>query len=157
MLCRLLRFQRNLADLHHDVFVRTLGSLSKLEHPSAPEGWLTMIAGHEARSSIACMKQCSWLWFLPSDERPEVESGVASGEVLDALLATYAAWTRSWCAAALLLAGTALVLVARRRADGFELGMAEPGVSGRGSRRPCGGASEPVLRRAELRSRFSDG
>ncbi|WP_437571013.1 hypothetical protein [Sorangium sp. So ce542] len=91
VLYRLLGFHRNLADLHHDVFVRTVGSLSKLEDPSAPEGGLTMIAVHEARSSIACMKQCSWLWFLRSDERPEVESGVASGEVLDALRATYAA------------------------------------------------------------------
>ncbi|WP_437998914.1 hypothetical protein WMF26_01915 [Sorangium sp. So ce185] len=106
-----------------------------------------MIAVHEACSSIGCMKQCSWLRFLPSDDLLEVEYGVASGEVLDALPATYAASTHSWCAAAQLLAGTALVLVARRHAYGFVLGMAEPRGSGRGSRRPA----------AELRNRFSDG
>ncbi|WP_437672115.1 RNA polymerase sigma factor [Sorangium sp. So ce131] len=89
VLYRLLGFHRDLADLHHDVFVRALGSLPGLEDPSALKGWLTMIAVHVARSSITRTKRRSWLWFLPSEELPEVESGAASGEVLDALRATY--------------------------------------------------------------------
>lgn len=90
VLYRLVGFQHDLADLHHDVFVRALGSLSNLEDPSALKGWLTMIAVHVARSSITRRKRRSWLWFLPSEELPEVDSGAASGEVRDALRATYA-------------------------------------------------------------------
>lgn len=90
VLYRLLGFRHDLADLHHDVFVRALGSLPNLEDPSALKGWLTMIAVHVARSSITRRKRRSWLWFLPSEELPEVESSAASGEVLDALRATYA-------------------------------------------------------------------
>jgi RNA polymerase sigma-70 factor, ECF subfamily len=90
VLYRLLGFDRDLADLHHDVFVRALGSLPTLQDPSALKGWLTMIAVHVARSWLTRRKRRSWLWFLPNQELPEVESNAAPGEVLDALRATYA-------------------------------------------------------------------
>ncbi len=90
VLYRVLGFDRDLADLHHDVFVRALASLSKLEDPSALKGWLSMIAVHVAQTSITRRRRRSWLWFLPGDELPEVASAGASGEVLDALRATYA-------------------------------------------------------------------
>ncbi len=90
VLYRVLGFDRDLADLHHDVFVRALGSIARLEDPSALKAWLTSIAVHVARSAIARRKRRSWLWFLPGEDLPEVEAGAASGEVLDALGATYA-------------------------------------------------------------------
>jgi RNA polymerase sigma-70 factor (ECF subfamily) len=90
VLYRLLGFDRDLADLHHDVFVRALGSLPRLSDPSALKGWLTMIAVHVAHSAITRRRRKSWLWFLPGDELPEVDAATASGEVLDALRATYA-------------------------------------------------------------------
>ena len=90
VLYRLLGFRHDLPDLHHDVFVRALGSLPRLEDPGALKGWLTTIAVHVARSAITRARRRSWLWFLPGDELPEVDSGAASGEVLDALRATYA-------------------------------------------------------------------
>jgi RNA polymerase sigma-70 factor (ECF subfamily) len=49
-----------------------------------------MIAVHVAHSSIAKRRRNKWLWFLPSDELPEIESGAAGPEVKDALRATYA-------------------------------------------------------------------
>jgi RNA polymerase sigma-70 factor, ECF subfamily len=94
VLYRTLGLDRDLADLHHDVFVRALTSLPRLEDPSALKGWLTMIAVHVARSAIARRRRWSWLWFLPAEELPEVDAGAASGEVLDALRATYAALDR---------------------------------------------------------------
>jgi RNA polymerase sigma-70 factor (ECF subfamily) len=94
VLYRTLGFDRDLADLHHDVFVRALTSIHRLEDPDALKGWLTMIAVHVARSAIARRRRRSWLWFLPDEELPEVDAGVASGEVLDALRATYAALDR---------------------------------------------------------------
>lgn len=89
VLYRILGFHRDLADLHHDVFVRALGSLPTLADPGALKGWLTMIAVHVAHTAITRRKRRSWLWFLPSDELPEVASNSASGEVRDALRATY--------------------------------------------------------------------
>jgi RNA polymerase sigma-70 factor (ECF subfamily) len=90
VLYRILGFDRDIADLHHDVFVRALGSIDKLEDPAALKGWLTMIAVHVAHTTITRRKRRRWLWFMPSDELPEVEATTASGEVLDALRATYA-------------------------------------------------------------------
>lgn len=90
VLYRILGFDRDLADLHHDVFVRALGSIDNLEDPAALKGWLTMIAVHVAHGAITRRRRRSWLWFMPSDELPEVEAATASGEVLDALRATYA-------------------------------------------------------------------
>lgn len=89
VLYRILGFHRDLSDLHHDVFVRALGSLPKLEEPAALKGWLTMIAVHVAHTAITRRKRRSWLWFLPDEEIPEVAASSASGEVLDALRATY--------------------------------------------------------------------
>jgi RNA polymerase sigma-70 factor (ECF subfamily) len=91
VLYRVLGFDRDLGDLHHDVFVRALGSLGRLEDPAALKAWLTMIAVHVARSAITRRRRRSWLWFLPSDEVPEVEAADATGEVRDALRATYVA------------------------------------------------------------------
>jgi RNA polymerase sigma-70 factor (ECF subfamily) len=113
VLYRVLGFDRDLADLHHDVFVRALASLPKLEEPSALKGWLTMIAVHVAHSSITRRRRRSWLWFLPSDEVPEVESSAASGEVLDALRATYAALEK--------LPADERIAFALRFIDGMEL------------------------------------
>jgi RNA polymerase sigma-70 factor (ECF subfamily) len=90
VLYRILGFDRDLADLHHDVFVRALGSLHNLDDPSALKGWLTMIAVHVAHTHITRRRRKSWLWFMPADELPEIPSAAASGEVLDALRATYA-------------------------------------------------------------------
>jgi RNA polymerase sigma-70 factor (ECF subfamily) len=49
-----------------------------------------MIAVHAARSWITRKKRLRWLWFLPTEELPQVPASAASGEVLQALLATYA-------------------------------------------------------------------
>ncbi|WP_437972172.1 RNA polymerase sigma factor [Sorangium sp. So ce260] len=91
VLYRILGFDRDLADLHHDVFVRALRSIAKIEDPRSLKGWLTMIAVHVAKSSITRRRRQRWLWFLPGDELPEVASSGPSGEVLDAMRATYAA------------------------------------------------------------------
>jgi RNA polymerase sigma-70 factor, ECF subfamily len=91
VLYRLLGFDRDLADLHHDVFVRALVSLPNLDDPSALKGWLTMIAVHVAQATITRRRRRAWLWFLPSDELPDVQASSASSEVRGALRATYAA------------------------------------------------------------------
>jgi RNA polymerase sigma-70 factor (ECF subfamily) len=94
VLYRLLGVDRDLSDLHHDVFVRALRSIRNLDDPSALKAWLTGIAVHVAHTAITRRRMQQWLWFLPNEELPEVESGAASGDVRDALRATYAALDR---------------------------------------------------------------
>jgi RNA polymerase sigma-70 factor, ECF subfamily len=89
VLYRILGFHPDLADLHHDVFVRALRSLPKLADPAALRSWLTSIAVHVAHSAITRGRRRRWAWFLAGDEVAEVDSGSAPGEVLDALHATY--------------------------------------------------------------------
>ena len=90
VLYRLLGFDEDLADLHHDVFVRALVSLPMLEDPSALKGWLTIIALHVACTALARRKRRRWLLFFPSDELPDHASEAPSTDVLDAVRATYA-------------------------------------------------------------------
>lgn len=113
VLYRVLGFDRDLADLHHDVFVRALGSLPNLDDPSALKGWLTMIAVHVAHAAITRRRRRAWLWFLPSDELPDVQASAAPPEVLDALRATYAALDK--------LPADERVAFALRFIDGMEL------------------------------------
>ncbi len=90
VLYRVLGFDRDLLDLHHDVFVRAIGSIRGLTDPSALRPWMTSIAVHVARSANARRKRQRWLSFRPAEDLPEMDAGAASGEVLDALGATYA-------------------------------------------------------------------
>jgi RNA polymerase sigma-70 factor (ECF subfamily) len=89
VLYRVMGFDRDLADLHHDVFVRAIGSIDRITEPAALKGWLTSIAVHVAHTTITRRKRRSWLRFLPWEELPEGEAAVASGEVMDALRTTY--------------------------------------------------------------------
>lgn len=113
VLYRMLGVDRDLADLHHDVFVRALVSLPKLQDPSALKAWLTMIAVHVARSAITRRRRWRWLGFLPDEDLPEVDAGSASGEVRDALRATYAVLGR--------LPADERIAFALRFIDGMEL------------------------------------
>jgi RNA polymerase sigma-70 factor (ECF subfamily) len=93
ILVRILGPDRELSDLHHDVFVRALQSLAELRDPRALRSWLSAIAVHTARASIERrVRQRRWV-FLPADDvLPEPES-IDPGpghEAREALRATYA-------------------------------------------------------------------
>jgi RNA polymerase sigma-70 factor (ECF subfamily) len=90
VLRRILGARSDLADLHHDVFVRAVANIAAIEDPSALKGWLTMIAVHVARTSITRRRQSGWLLFFPSEELPEVAVESTPPAVLDAVRATYA-------------------------------------------------------------------
>jgi RNA polymerase sigma-70 factor (ECF subfamily) len=68
---------------------------------------------HVARSAIARRRRWRWLGFLPHDDLPEVDAGAASGEVRDALRATYAVLDR--------LPADERIAFALRFIDGMEL------------------------------------
>jgi RNA polymerase sigma-70 factor, ECF subfamily len=90
VLRRVLGFREDLADLHHDVFVRALVSLPKLEDKAALKAWLTQIAVHVAHDAITRRRRRRWLLFVAPEELPDVPVGEAGGDARDALRATYA-------------------------------------------------------------------
>lgn len=64
-----------LADLHHDVFVRALGSIHKLKETDALQGWMNAIAVNTAKAAIE--KRTSrrrWSVSLAPEAVPEVSS-----------------------------------------------------------------------------------
>src|SRR6185436_17911996 len=90
VLCRLLGTDREIMDVHHDVFVRALGSIGEIKNPSSLKSWLTSVTVFTARSAIQRRARGRWLSLVPREELPEVEAATASGEVNEALRATYA-------------------------------------------------------------------
>ena len=90
VLCRLLGTDRELMDVHHDVFVRALGSFGEIKSPSSLKSWLTSVTVFTARSAIQRRARGRWLSLVPREELPEVEAATASGEINEALRATYA-------------------------------------------------------------------
>jgi RNA polymerase sigma-70 factor, ECF subfamily len=90
VLARILGRDGDLADLHHDVFIRALRSLREVRGASSLKGWITIIAVNVARSRIAQRSRQRWLCLLPWYEVPEVEAAAASEDDVDALRRTYA-------------------------------------------------------------------
>lgn len=90
ILVRVLGADRELADVHHDVFVRALGSIKDVTEPAALKAWVTQVAVFTARTCIQRRSRRWWLRILPPDEVPEVEATVTTGELNEALRATYA-------------------------------------------------------------------
>ena len=81
--------ERELADLHHDVLVRALESIDGIRDPGALRAWLTSLTIFTARTCLLRRTRRWWLRLVPWHELPEVEAPTPSGEVTEALRATY--------------------------------------------------------------------
>ena len=89
VLARVLGTDRELSDVHHDVFVRALGSVKDIAEPAALKAWITQVTVFTARTCIQKRSRRWWLRLLPPDEVPEQETPPSSGEVNEAVQATY--------------------------------------------------------------------
>ena len=78
ILVRVLGADRELADVHHDVFVRALGSIKDVTEPAALKAWVTQVAVFTARTCIQRRSRRWWLRILPPDEVPEAEATVTT-------------------------------------------------------------------------------
>lgn len=108
---------RELADLHHDVFVRALESIGRIADADALGGWMRSVAVHTARASIERrVSRRRWLSFLTPDELPEASlaTAPAASDAREALRATYEVLER--------LPTDERIAFALRHLDGLELG-----------------------------------
>jgi len=94
VLGRILGAGSEIADLHHDVFVRALASARRLEDAATLEGWITTIAVNVARTALKRRARRRWLEILPWYEVPEVATFDPSDEDAEALRITYAIFAR---------------------------------------------------------------
>lgn len=71
-----------LCDLHHDVFVRALGSMAKLRDPEALRGWMNAIAAHTARACLEKrISRRRWSSALPPEAVGELGTGDPGGQL----------------------------------------------------------------------------
>lgn len=91
ILHRLLGNERELGDVHHDVFARALHSIRGLKDPERLEAWLTSVAVFTARSTIQRRTRHRWLQFMAPETLPEMAALPPSSEAGEALRATYRA------------------------------------------------------------------
>ena len=89
VLSRILGPDPQLPDVHHDVFVRALGSLGTLEDPSALRSWLIAVTVHTARTVLARRARGRWLRFLSWRDLPEVQVTPATAESVEAVRQVY--------------------------------------------------------------------
>jgi RNA polymerase sigma-70 factor (ECF subfamily) len=89
ILARILGHDPELADVLHEVFVRSLAAIGTLEDPAALRGWITGIAVLTARERIRDRIRRRWLRFSSTEDLPEVPVAVPDDEGREALRATY--------------------------------------------------------------------
>lgn len=141
VLARVLGADPDLSDLLHDVFVRALDGVDRLEDPAALQGWLTSIAVYTARGCIRRRQARRWLRIVAPEEVPEVEANQASVEVTEALRAAYALLDR--------MSADDRIPFALRFIDGMEL--TEVAAA-------CGVSLATIKRRlTRAQTRFTDG
>jgi len=73
---------RELADLHHDVFVRALGSIGKLREAKALSGWMNAIAVHTAKACLEKrISRRRWSSVLAPEAVREAETADPTGQL----------------------------------------------------------------------------
>lgn len=114
ILGRILGADSELADIHHDVFVRALEGVGTLRDARNIRGWVTVIAVNTARSALKRRARRRWLGLSPSDREPPELAGEVDDEALEALEHAYRALDR--------MPADERIAFTLRFIDGMELG-----------------------------------
>ena len=115
ILGRILGADSELADIHHDVFVRALEGLGTLRDARNIRGWITVIAVNTARTALKRRARRRWLGLSPAEgEPPELAGDEVDDEALEALERTYRALDR--------MPADERIAFTLRFIDGMELG-----------------------------------
>jgi RNA polymerase sigma-70 factor (ECF subfamily) len=91
VLVRILGNDQDLADVHHETFVRALGSIASLRDPSRLTAWVTSVAVLSARTCLQRRSRRRWLVLTEPDELAALDARTPSAEptVREALAVTY--------------------------------------------------------------------
>jgi len=89
VLLRVLGPDAELQDLIHDVFVRALEGIDRLDDPDRLRSWLVSICVHTARERIRKRRRRWWMILLPHDEVPETAAAPEDHEDNELMRATY--------------------------------------------------------------------
>ena len=91
VLGHVLGADQELPDLIHDVFVRVLESLSRLEQPDHLRSWIVTIAVRTGRERIRLRRRRRWLSFLAPEEMPTTAVEADDPSFREAVRAMYRA------------------------------------------------------------------
>jgi RNA polymerase sigma-70 factor (ECF subfamily) len=91
VLARILGSDQDMSDVHHEAFVRALGSIASLKDPSRLTAWITSVAVLSARTCLQRRARRRWLVLTEPDvlARLDARVPVAEPSVHEALAATY--------------------------------------------------------------------
>jgi RNA polymerase sigma-70 factor (ECF subfamily) len=123
VLARILGSDQDLSDVHHEAFVRALGSIASLKDPSRLTAWITSVAVLSARTCLQRRARRRWLVLTEPDvlARLDARVPVAEPSVHEALAATYRVLDR--------LPPDERVVFALRFIDGMQLATAKRRLS----------------------------
>jgi RNA polymerase sigma-70 factor, ECF subfamily len=91
ILARILGGDQDLSDVHHEAFVRALGSMASLRDPSRLTAWVTSVAVFSARTCLQRRSRRRWLVLTEPEKLESLDVRAPSAEptVHEALAATY--------------------------------------------------------------------
>ncbi|HEV8325763.1 MAG TPA: sigma-70 family RNA polymerase sigma factor [Myxococcota bacterium] len=90
ILVRVLGMDRELDDLHHDVFVQAIESVRKLRDPAALRAWVISVTVNTAHATIRRRQRWRWIALWREAEPPAAVARARSPEAAEAVRATYA-------------------------------------------------------------------
>jgi RNA polymerase sigma-70 factor, ECF subfamily len=91
ILARILGADQDLSDVHHETFVRALGSIANLKDASRLTAWVTSVAVFSARTCLQRRARRRWLVLMEPEKLEGFDLRAPSAEptVREALAATY--------------------------------------------------------------------
>lgn len=91
VLVRILGSDQDLSDVHHEAFVRAIGSIASVRDPSRLTAWVTSVAVLSARTCLQRRSRRRWLVLTEPDDLAALDARVPSAEptIREALTATY--------------------------------------------------------------------
>lgn len=89
ILIRILGSSAEVEDLAQEVFLRVFERADRVREAGALRGFVASVTVFVAREAIRRKRRRRWLFFLPSEEMPEVESHGSDPEAREAVAAFY--------------------------------------------------------------------
>src|SRR5689334_12443418 len=74
ILVRILGRDQELHDVHHEAFVRALGSIGTVENPARLDAWMTSVAVYAAKTCLQRRYRRRWLMLVAPEDLVELDA-----------------------------------------------------------------------------------